>query len=150
MFTSFSRQQFPDFGWVDFARDSRIQGWSSFDTNGRILVYKIVDNILYVIFRLDGTSNSSFTNFSIPINMTREFQIGATPSEAPSLQMVFSCSSTDNGTLNAGSVYVSENFSEGNRRGLYVSCAYGTIAGHSGSWTSTGVKRVRGQFFIPI
>lgn len=150
MFTSFSTQIAPDFGWVDFSRDSEVVGWSSFDTNGKILIYKIVDNILYVIFRLDGTSNSTSAYFTVPVNMKREFQIGATPSDSTPLQMIFSCSSTDNNTLNAGSAFVSENTAFGKREGILVNCGFGTISGHSTTWTSTGVKRVRGQFFIPI
>lgn len=152
MFASFSRQRTPDFGWVDFARDSEIIGWSSFDTNGRILIYKIVDNILYVIFRLDGTSNSTQASFTIPLEINREFQIGATPSDSIPFQMVHSCSSTNNGTLNAGSVYIYENVSplSTSKKGIFVLGTYGTTAGHSNVWTNTGTKRLRGQFFIPL
>lgn len=152
MFSQFNSQQFPDTGWVDFSNDSTVVGWSSFDTNGKILIYKIVDNILYVIYRLDGTSNSTQTYFTVPVSIKREFEVRATTNAGAGndFYMLFSASCTNAGTLNAGSLYVYKVTTLPVRPGLYCLPAYGTTAGHSTTWTASGVKRVRGQFFIPI
>jgi hypothetical protein len=152
MFTQFNFQDFPDTNWVDFSNDATIVGWSSFDTNGRVLIYKIVDNILYVIYRLDGVSNSTTAYFTIPVNLKREFENKQTPgvTEANPFYMAYSCSSTNNGTLNAGTLYVYKRTSLVAKGGIYCLGTYGTTAGHSGTWTASGTKRLRGQFFLPI
>jgi hypothetical protein len=153
MFTQFNFQDFPDTGWVDFSNDATIVGWSSFDTRGRVLIYKIVDNILYVIYRLDGTSNSTSAYFTIPVNLKREFENKQTPgvTDANPFYMAYSCSSTNNGTLNAGTLYVYKRTSlQTAKGGLYCLGTFGTTNGHSATWTASGTKRLRGQFFLPI
>lgn len=152
MFPAFNSQDFPDTGWVDFSNDSSIVGWSSFDTNGRILIYKIVDNILYVIYRLDGTSNSATTYFTIPVGFSREFEVRHTPNPSFTNFFIqeFSCSSTDNNVLNAGTLFVYKVTNLQVKGNIYCLGGYGTTAGHTTAWTTTGTKRLRGQFFIPI
>lgn len=147
MFTSFSNQSFPDTDWVDFSNISTINGWGSFDNNGKVLIYKIIDNILYVIYRLDGISNSTAANFTIPIGITREFTTKAGPgTSGANLYMYYPCSSTNNGALNAGNIVV---YTKPDIGGLQVFGYYGNLS-HSPTWTASGIKRLRGQFFIPI
>lgn len=147
MFTSFSNQSFPDTDWVDFSNISTINGWGSFDNDGKVLIYKIIDNILYVIYRLDGISNATSANFTIPVGITREFTTKTGPgTSGTSFYMYYPCSSTNNGVLNAGNIVVQ---TKPDIPGLQVFGYYGNLS-HSPTWTASGIKRLRGQFFIPI
>jgi len=52
--------------WTDYSSTSTITGWSS-RTETRIY-YKKLGNLVFVNYRLVGTSNSTSTNFTVPYN----------------------------------------------------------------------------------
>lgn len=112
-------------GWADYSGTSTIVGWSSL-TVSKIYTRKIA-NTVYVIFQLDGTSNSTTATFTLPdtsstlIENSNAWGIG-----------------TDNGTAltvpgrvrlpsNSATVTISKNMS-------------------GAAWTATGNKVIWGQF----
>lgn len=50
--------------WGDYSTSSTVVGWSSF-TNKQIY-YKKIGNIVFVVFNIQGTSNSTSTSFTVP------------------------------------------------------------------------------------
>ena len=52
--------------WIDYSGNSTITGWSSF-TN-KLLYYKKIDNLVYITFFIDGTSNGNTATFTLPFS----------------------------------------------------------------------------------
>jgi len=50
--------------WIDYSNISTIVGFSSFTI--KLIFYKIIDNIMFVNFSLQGTSNSTALTFTLP------------------------------------------------------------------------------------
>jgi hypothetical protein len=158
MFNSFSKQGFPNTDWVDFSKNSTIVGWNRSASFTLILLYKIVDNVLYVIYRIEGTSNSTATSFTIPLDAIREYEKVSSGIQyitgGSNLHGVrYSCVAVDNGVTRDGYVYVSKTpvpffFGGDCRGGIFVE-ARSSINTYL-SWTGTGSKQINGQFFMPI
>ena len=117
--------------WIDFSEQSTIVGWSSFTT--KRIRYKVVGNIVYVYFSLEGTSNSTSTTFSLPI----------LPKIAIAFPFAFH---SDNG------VYFIGGF--GNNISTNIITCYKTQSISSTTftttWTASGTKTITGQFFYEI
>jgi hypothetical protein len=114
--------------WVDYSASSTIVGWSSFTT--RQIFYKIVDNMMFVNFFLEGTSNATTANFTLPNNVAlSSIMLGAF-------------------IINNGGIST-------NQVGR-IDCASGSATinvfrDNTGTaFTASGTKRVQGQFFIRI
>ena len=108
--------------WTDYSDTSTITGWSSYSE--KTIEYKKIGSLVFVNFRLGGTSNATTASFSLP------YASGQTGDP------LYFCRSTDNG----GSAVAAY--------GLVVSSTAtlkSTSAG--GSWTNSGTKAVYGQFF---
>jgi hypothetical protein len=112
--------------WVDYSATSTIVGWSSF--TAKIIKYRIVGKQMFVIFRLEGTSNSTSTNFTVPnsaIDVTTNF-----------------VAANDNG-ISA--------ISYGQIAGSTITfLRYTAINSASLLWTASGSKLLRGQIYFEI
>ena len=108
--------------WTDYSGVSTIIGWTSYTE--KFIEYKKIGSLVYVNFRLSGTSNATTASFSLPY---AEGQLG---------NSFFFCRSTDNG---------------GSPVAAYgqVSSWTATLAKtiSAGAWTNSGTKSVYGQFF---
>lgn len=111
--------------WVDYSGTSTVTGWASF-TEKRI-EYKRFGHLVFVNYRLNGTSNSATTSFTVPYS---EGQLG---------NPIWWNRSTNAGgaPVNAYGQFVSANLV-----GLYP-----TIGGSYTGWTASGSKACYGQFF---
>lgn len=113
-------------GWIDYSATSTIVGWSSFTT--KIIRYRVIGKQVFVEVDLNGTSNATTASFTLPFNVSNSAS-----------NSVNSNWSTNNGTSLLGYfiTLINTNTVVG-----YVN--FGT------SWTSSGTKRIVGQFFIEI
>ena len=108
--------------WVDYSATSTIVGWSSRSTS--VLRYRIIGKQIFVQFNLIGTSNSTSITFTLPFNCIQQTSIFAI--------------AVDNGaTTGAGLTQTTLNSN-------VVNC-YSNAFG--ATWTSSGSKIIRGQFF---
>lgn len=108
--------------WTDHSSDSTIVGWSSY-TEG-VIEYKKIGKLVYVNFRIGGTSDDVATTFTVPFS---EGQIG---------NPIFWCRSVDDG----GSAVAAYGQLDGSIVTLLPNAT-------SGAWTASGTKSVHGQFW---
>ena len=108
--------------WTDYSSTSTIVGWSSYTT--KQLNYKKDGTRVYVQFWLDGTSDSNAVNFTLPY----------TANTANYSQIV---RIMDNGTYATGCITLGASSS--------TVSAYPAATG--GTWTTSGNKRVLGEFW---
>jgi hypothetical protein len=108
-------------GWTDYSSISTVVGWSSFTT--KRIWYYILESITFVFFTLEGTSNSDATTFTVPYmsNSNNIFSCTKVADDNPNLEGAY-------GSMTSGSNVV-------------------TLNGYGADWTSSGTKRVSGQFF---
>lgn len=107
---------------VDYSSLATIVGWSSFTT--KILKYTKIGKLVFVQYRLIGTSDNTATSFTVP------FTTGVI-TYAPTIFM------DNGGGLSFGSILI-------NTSNNIVNC----YTGPAGTgWTASGEKRVQGQFF---
>lgn len=111
-------------GWVDYSATSTIVGWSSFTT--KIIKYRIIGKQMFVMFRLQGTSNSTSTSFTLPLNNNGVYTINW-------------IIAVNNGSLINGNIDL-------NNSSNLVVCS----SNFSSTWINTGSKQVFGQFFVEI
>ena len=115
--------------WIDFSEQSTIVGWGSY--TAKQIRYKQIGSIVFVQYRIEGTSNSTATSFTLPI-------ISKIPVN------VFLTYGADNGVVqialgaNSGSIN-SITFQR------YTSISTATV-----TWTASGNKQIVGQFFYEI
>jgi hypothetical protein len=115
--------------WIDFSEQSTIVGWSSFTTKS--IRYKIVGNIVYVLFTIMGTSNSATTNFTVPLIIKNN--------------IVFINYSVDNGIGGLGLGYMTS----ANINTISFQ-RYSALNTQTPTWTASGNKQIIGQFFYEI
>lgn len=113
--------------WVDYASTSTVTGWSSFTS--KIILYRQSYKTIHVIFFLNGTSNSTAATFTLPTASSSNCYISLT------------YIAVNNGTSVSGCRYELPSSSS------TVTCDP-TSAG--GTWTASGTKLVRGEFFYKI
>ena len=53
-----------NFVWVDYSALSTVVGWSAF--TAKVIQYAVVGNLVFVRYRIAGTSNSVLANFTVP------------------------------------------------------------------------------------
>lgn len=61
--------------WIDYSATSTVVGWSSFVD--KKIFYKIIDNMCFVFFGIDGISNTTTITFTLPVTNTSGFLIFA-------------------------------------------------------------------------
>ena len=155
MFNSINKRPFPNSNWVDFRRESVVIGWTA---PSSILLYKIINDIMYVIYRIEGTSDSTSAYFTIPQNFSKEqdkfLTAGQNISEA---RYFYPCIAVDNNTTRDGYVSIRQSAATTIRpyepfnvakRSIIVE-GISSVSGYSG-WTATGTKSLNGQFFLPL
>jgi hypothetical protein len=155
MFNSINKRPFPDSNWVNFRRESVGLGWTDPTS---ILLYKIINDIMYVIYRIEGTSNSTSAYFTIPQNFSKEqdkfLTAGQNISQA---RYSFPCVAVDNNTTRDGFLIINQSaattilpYEPFNvaKKSIIVQ-AFSSVSGYSG-WTNTGTKSLNGQFFMPL
>lgn len=115
-----------DSTWSDYSATSTIVGWSSITS--KKIYYKTVGDIVFVSFRIQGTSNSVLANFTLPFSAAAGLNFGGICWNATNNDLVVStpCSFE----MGAGSNTVSALNGVG-----------------SGNWTAYAVKVVGGTFF---
>ncbi len=115
--------------WIDFSEQSSIVGWSVYTT--KRIRYKVVGNIVYIMYAIEGTSNSTSTSFTLPII-------------SKNASIVFMTYGNDNG---AGQVALGS--SSGSVNSITFQ-RYTTISALTTTWTASGTKQIVGQFFYEI
>jgi hypothetical protein len=112
--------------WTDYSGTSTVVGWSSFTS--KAIYYKsdkTAAGMVFVDFLLAGTSNTDNIVFTVPFQAARTIYFPCTFSlDDSSLVVAY-------GTATAGSANI-------------------TIERADAAWTTSGTKRVAGQFFYPV
>ena len=113
--------------WVDYGGTSTIVGWSGTPTAN--IWYKKIGNLVFVMFAISGTSNSTSATFSLPYASFN----GAGG------RVTVSGRGMDNGSwlLNPAMIYMEPNLS--------VLTVYKDLGANG--WTASGNKQVHGQFW---
>lgn len=113
--------------WIDYSTTSTIIGWSSFTT--KYLNYTIIGKVMYVHFDLQGTSNSTTSSFTLPINSVAFLDVA-------------SMRAGDNGVFLSTPGLI-EMGSGSSTVTLYT-------APSGATWTASGTKSCFGEFFYRI
>lgn len=112
--------------WADYSATSTVVGWTSFTT--KAIYTKKIGKTVFVMFHIDGTSNSTAVTFTLPY--TNNANAIATGSSGYCV---------DNGsaltTASRADIGLSENFV----------AVFKDMA--TGVWTNSGTKRVTGSIF---
>lgn len=116
------------FAFIDYSATSTIIGWASFTT--KVIKYFQIGKLCFVIFDLEGTSNSTSSSFTLPLTQQ------GTPAFINSAMGL----AVDNGaaTANMGRLELASN----------VVSLFLTNAGTG--WTGSGTKKILGQFFFEV
>jgi len=121
-------------GWVDYSLTSSITGWNTAAYTQRTIRYSISGKTLTVQYHISGTSNSTSTSFTIPVNTVTV--TGMTQSN--------NCVTINNGVNGMG-------FGAINSNSNLVSFSYfSTGTALNSTWTASGVKTVRGVIILEI
>ena len=111
--------------WTDYSGTSWVTGWSSF-TNKVIDYKRIAGGLVFVKFRLAGTSDATNANFTLPSSITPESDYN------------FTCWGRDNtGTRDATIAFLDD-------AGPDVDIYWG---GSATGWTASGTKECNGEFW---
>jgi hypothetical protein len=111
--------------WTDYSGTSTVTGWTSFTT--KVIDYKKVGNLVFVKFRLIGTSNTTGANFTLPLTAEGDTN-GA-------------CWGRDNTGTRAPTLF----FVDGSIPDVDI-----WWGGSATGWTNSGTKEAAGQFFYEI
>ena len=115
--------------WIDYSATSTIVGWSSFTV--KIIRYRIIGKQIFVQYQLQGTSISSTTTFTLP-NTSINIEVNQNNL------------TVDNSVVSLGLLQITSNSN-------IVSFAKWTaINSNTSTFTASGTKMVKGQFFYEI
>jgi hypothetical protein len=109
--------------WTDYSATSTITGWTSYTT--KVIEYKKVGNLVFVNFRIAGTSNANTTSFTLPHNETHT---------GDPINVIVT---RDAGTWATGHISVITGTAH----------AIPTQGAAASAWTTTGLKEIYGQFW---
>jgi len=113
--------------WTDYSATSTIVGWSSFTV--KIIRYKKVGKLVFVAYRIVGTSDSTYASFTLPYTNSAE-----------GVGTITTVYGLDNGTaLTSPGVCILS--PSGSTVTLYKTWA-------AGGWTNSGTKNANGQFWF--
>jgi len=115
--------------WTNYSSSSSVTGWSSYSE--KTIYYKRIGDLVFCMFRIYGTSNSTSTSFTLPYS-------------ASSANHVIPIAAMDAGSALTGSPYVVMNTSGG-----LAQCNTAVGAALT-SWTNSGDKRIYGQFWFEV
>jgi hypothetical protein len=106
--------------WTDYSSTSTVTGWSSFTV--KQIFYKKIGKLVFVQFRLDGTSNATSANFTLPYTVTDTVYVPIATRDNSGTRTI----GITNPTSTTAYLYKDP-----------------TLA----SWTASGTKEARGQFW---
>ena len=110
--------------WTEYT-DSTVTGWASF-TNKEIY-YKKIGKLVFVLFRLNGTSDETFANFTLPY--------------AGTIDINGTCWGQDDGGTRAATIF-------------FVDVSIPDVdlywGGSATGFTASGTKAANGQFWYEI
>jgi hypothetical protein len=110
--------------WVDYSVTSTIVGWGAFTS--KVLQYKKIDDMIFVVVYLNGTSNAVNATFTLP--------------DLASISSISKClHCMDNGQWRAVNGVVSLSASSN-----IATC---TLDGDATTWSNANQKSIQGQFF---
>ena len=109
--------------WTDYGGTSTINGWGSFTSNQ--ILYKKIGKLVFVNFFIEGVSDDTVVNFTVPYTTTGTCNVGLIIRRM------------DDSTTAVGLMTLSGSSN-------VVNCY---IAVTGGAWTDSGNKKVYGQFF---
>jgi len=110
---------------IDYSSTSTIVGWSAYDGGYPDIFYSTHGKLVFVVFRIEGTSDNTAVTFTLPYN--NGGNIGA-------LNVY---RAMDNGTWGTGVFSLPT--------GSNIVSLFSSPAG--AAWTASGNKRIQGQFF---
>jgi len=114
-------------GWIDYSSTSTIVGWSSYTI--KKIYYKTIGRIVLIQFYLDGTSNATASNFTIPYISGAGFAVGLI------IRVI-----DNGGQATAGLMELSNN----------SSTCHLFAAPNAPPWTASGNKLAYGQFWYEM
>ena len=112
--------------WTNYGGSSTINGWTSYTTNQ--IMYKKIGKLVFVNFFIEGVSNDTVVNFTLPYTTIGTCNVGLIIR-----RMDDSTTAVGLATLAGASNIVN---------------VYTAVTG--GAWTGSGNKKVYGQFFYEI
>lgn len=115
--------------WVDWSEQATYVGWSTIST--KVVKYKKIGNVVYVLINLIGTSNSTSTNITLP------FLIAQNSSN------IVNIAYGENSGTGHSCVGTITNFTIDFSRLINGA----SNPSYTATWTNTGTKRITGQFF---
>jgi hypothetical protein len=105
------------------------------------------ENVVHVVVNILGTSNSTATTFTLPINVCYEsFRV---------FNGALFCTGTavNNGVVSYARLQPLTPFPGSTTLGTYtitVNCAYGVTGGVQATWTASGTKLISSCFVLPL
>jgi len=117
-------------GWTDYSSTSTVTGWTSFTT--KVIQYAIDGKVMYVNWRLAGTSNATSVSFTIPGTMIN----------VSGAQVDLAIRNQDN-----GGAFNMSGLGQIGANASTINC-YKDATG--AAWTNVGTKAVTGLMTIPI
>lgn len=108
--------------WVIYSSTSTKTGWGSYDAGYPDIYYRVIDNLVFLWFRIEGVSDSTSTSITLPYAVNAD------------IAAIGLCRIMDNGTWATGFFAATAGTSTLN--------FYATVAG--GGWTNSGNKRIQG------
>jgi hypothetical protein len=135
--------------WYDYSELATIVGWSSFTTKVIQLNYR--EGAVHVVINLEGTSNSTATTFTLPVNTCRESTLllnGA---------LFFTGTARNNGTVSYARIQALTPYSgvvgtvvTNPVTNITFNNAYGVAGGVQATWTASGIKQISSCFVLPL
>lgn len=130
--------------WYDYSELATIVGWSSFTTKVIQLNYR--EGAVHIVINLEGTSNSTATTFTLPVNTCRESALilnGA---------LFFTGTARNNGTVSYARIQALTPFSGVTNpvTNITFNNAYGVAGGAQATWTASGIKQISSCFVLPL
>jgi hypothetical protein len=122
-----------DTGWQEYYGSSTKVGWSNITENRKWIWYKKIGSVVWIVFHLEGTSNSTTTSFTMPyiMNTWPSSQVSYTSMDL----WTYNNSSSD---ADAGHINIDADGSSTAR-----------LTRSAGAWTASGTKIAAGTFFYP-
>lgn len=135
--------------WYDYSNTSAITGWGSFFR--KVIQVNYREGAVQVIFDLYGISNSTTTNFTIPVNTCVENR------QILNGSLFYPATAVNNNTMTYGNLQIYVTTQSGlavgttntNGNSIIITGRFGVSGGISGTWTASGVKLLAGCFILP-
>lgn len=130
--------------WYDYSELATIVGWSSFTTKVIQLNYR--EGAVHVVINLEGTSNSTATTFTLPVNTCRESTLTFNGA------LFFTGTARNNGTVSYARIQALTPFPGTTLpvTNITFNNAYGVAGGVQATWTASGIKQISSCFVLPL